>query len=345
MYSKIVNPVNGKKVNLQSKMGEQIIRNYIRYVNQSGGAHLAHGSGRRRAPEQGRRGRVVPALPEAPALQRARQRRRRAQLLGEEEYPTHDAPPAFHRQQRTELVELARRDSALAAAEAAFASAETARGMALKAQQRAHIDALKAEETYLEKELGIPPPQMSLRALTLRPYDADDEEEHLRALKLSVANLRQQYKNREERERAEEEAEKRAAEELAAEAARPRREHEWVSDALPGAPWMSLSLRDGDYWKHLHELEDEEHRLKKLLGLQSVISLTTRLRWHPPPNARERERDIQYKEGEVASLRARLALPNATARAAAGSVAVHHVGALSLPPSDGEGLEATRGRT
>ena len=206
MYSKIVNPVNGKKVNLQSKMGEQIIRNYIRYVNQSGGAHLAHGSASRRAPEQGRRGRVVPALPEAPALQRARQRRRLAQLLGEEEYPTHDAPPAFHRQQRTELVELARRDSALAAAEAAFASAETARGMALKAQIRAHIDALKAEETYLEKELGVwTPPPMVLRQFGESPYDADDEEEHLRALKLSVANLRQKYKNREERERAEEE--------------------------------------------------------------------------------------------------------------------------------------------
>ena len=196
MYSKIVNPVNGKKVNLQSKMGEQIIRNYISYVNQSGGAH-----------------------------------------------PTHDAPlPAFHRQQRTELVELARRDSALAAAEAAFASAETARGMALKAQIRAHIDALKAEETYLEKELGVwTPPPMVLRQFGESPYDADDEEEHLRALKLSVANLRQKYKNREERERAEEEEGEREREELTAEAARPRREHEWVSDALPGAPWMSLS--------------------------------------------------------------------------------------------------------
>lgn len=41
MYSKIVNPVNGKKVNLQSKMGKQIIRNYMSYVNQLGGAESA----------------------------------------------------------------------------------------------------------------------------------------------------------------------------------------------------------------------------------------------------------------------------------------------------------------
>ena len=221
MYSKIVNPVNGKKVNLQSKMGEQIIRNYIRYVNQSGGSHLAHGSASRRAPEQGSRTHRH-GSPAAAALQRGR-----PQFSWEVgSYPTHDAPlPAFHRQQRTELVELARRDSALAAAEAAFASAETARGMALKAQQRAHIDALKAEETYLEKELGIPPPQMSLRAHTLRQYDADDAEEHLGGLKLSVANLRQQYKNREERERAEEE-----------EGERERAERAWSAEQAAGFP-------------------------------------------------------------------------------------------------------------
>jgi hypothetical protein len=221
MYSKIVNPVNGKKVNLQSKMGEQIIRNYISYVNQSGGSGPPHGSP------------AAAVTLEAAHLQRLREiraaalQRGRAQFSWEVgSYPTHDAPlPAFHRQQRTELVELARRDSALATAEAALASAETAHGMALKAQQLAHIDALKAEETYLEKELGIPPPQMSLRQLGERQYDADYEEEHLGGLKLSVANLRQQYKNREERERAEEEEEE-----------RERVERAWSAEQAAGFP-------------------------------------------------------------------------------------------------------------